>query len=40
MSRIEIGREMGNRTGARPKEGNTSSSFKGKAASYLFRDTI
>ena len=27
VSRIEIGREMGNRTGARPKESNTSSSL-------------
>ena len=39
VSRIEISREMGNRTGARP-EGNTSSSCKGKAVSYLSMDTI
>ena len=40
VSRIEVGKEMGNRTGARPKECNTSSSSKGKTALYLSTDII
>jgi len=40
VSRVEISNEMGNRAGARPKEFNTSSSSKGKNASYLSTDTI
>ena len=40
VSRIEVGKEVGNRTGARAKECNTSSSSKGKIALYLSADII
>ena len=40
VSRVEIGNEMGNRAGARPKEFNTSRSPEGKNASYFSIDTI
>ena len=40
VSGIEVDNEMGNRTGPRPKECNTSSPFKGETASYLSTDII
>jgi len=40
VSRVEISNEMGNRAGARLEGFNTSSSSKGKNASYLSTDTM